>query len=102
MAFSSFSRTLCLNKSQLNGRNKFFDKVRPWIKSDCAVDRLAWVPLKNLPVVGWNVGCLSKILQGLGRIIGYDKMSLRFSSLYALRLLIGTMSVEELHTVVNL
>jgi hypothetical protein len=60
------------------------------------------VPLKNLPVVGWNVGCLSKILQGLGRIIGYDKMSLRFSSLYALRLLIGTMSVEELHTVVNL
>ncbi|KAJ6886263.1 hypothetical protein NC651_026827 [Populus alba x Populus x berolinensis] len=57
---------------------------------------------QNLPVVGWNVGCLSKILQGLGRIIGYDKMSLRFSSLYALRLLIGTMSVEELHTVVNL
>ncbi|KAJ6976609.1 hypothetical protein NC653_028689 [Populus alba x Populus x berolinensis] len=49
----------------------------------------------NLPISGWNVDCLSKILHGIGRVIGHDKISLKFTSLYALRILIGTMSWEE-------
>lgn len=76
--------------------NKFYDEARLWIKSDCVVDRLAQVSLTNLPNIGWNVDCLSKILQGFRRIIGYDKINLKFSSMYTLRLLIGTTSVEEL------
>ena len=66
--------------------NKFYDEARLWIKSDCVVDRLAKVSLTNLPNIGWNFDCLSKILQGFRRIIGYDKINLKFSSLYTLRL----------------
>jgi hypothetical protein len=58
--------------------------------------------VKNLPISGWNVDCLSKILLGIGRVIGYDKISLKFTSLYALRILIGTMSWEVLRTTVTL
>jgi hypothetical protein len=56
----------------------------------------------NLPISGWNVDCLPKILHGIGRVIGHDKISLKFTSLYALRILFGTMSWEVLHTTVTL
>jgi len=46
--------------------------------------------------------CLTKWLQDMGRLIGYDKISLRFSSLYVIRLLIGTQNSDSLHSEVML
>jgi hypothetical protein len=80
----------------------FFTKIRQWLPSDCAADRLAWISITNLPISGWNMACLTKWLQDMGRLIGYDKISLRFSSLYAIGLLIGTQNSDSLHSEVML
>jgi hypothetical protein len=48
------------------------------------------------------MACLTKWLQDIGRLIGYDKISLRLSSLYAIRLLNGTQNSDSLHSKVML
>lgn len=80
----------------------FFTKIRRWLPSDCAADRLAWISIANLPISGWNMACLTNLLQDMGRLIGYDKISQTFSSLYAIRLLIGTQNSDTLHSEVTL
>lgn len=72
------------------------------LPSNCAADRLAWISITNLPISGWNMACLTKWLQDMGRLIGYDKISPRFSSLYAIGLLIGTQNSDSLHSEVML
>lgn len=46
--------------------------------------------------------CLTKWLQDMGRLIGYDKISLRFSLLYVIQLFIGTQNSDSLHSEVML
>lgn len=70
-----------------------FGELRPWKKSDSAVDRLAWISISKLPILGWNPGCLARLLENDGKIVGYDKIILKHLS--SLRLLNG--EVHQVH-----
>jgi len=43
--------------------DKYFDDIRPWLCTDCAIDRLAWISIQRLPIVGWNRNCLATLLK---------------------------------------
>ncbi|KAG6752636.1 hypothetical protein POTOM_042658 [Populus tomentosa] len=48
----------------------------------------------NLPISGWNVDCLSKILHGIGRVIGHDKINYEFIS-YTMNSFLVKLNQEE-------
>ncbi|KAJ7000172.1 hypothetical protein NC653_010828 [Populus alba x Populus x berolinensis] len=75
--------------------DKYFDDIRPCLSTDCAIDRLAWISIQGLPIVGWNINCLATFLTSTGDIIGFDRLGLRRSALVSLRLLLGTRSDED-------
>ena len=68
----------------------FFEEVRPWAETDTTLNRMTWITIKNLPIIGWNCRCLTKILERTGQMIGYDKTTLKHFELSQLRILIGT------------
>ncbi|KAJ6927984.1 hypothetical protein NC651_011867 [Populus alba x Populus x berolinensis] len=82
--------------------DKYFDDIRPWLSTDCAIDRLAWVSIQGLPIVGWNRNCLATLLKSTGDIIGFDHLGLRRSTLVSLRLLLGRRSDEDIRKTIIL
>jgi hypothetical protein len=67
-----------------------FDELRPWTQTDGPNDHLAWVTFSNLPIMALNVTCIKKILHILGRVFGFDRISLLFNTLDTLKFLIAT------------
>jgi hypothetical protein len=82
--------------------DKYFNDIRPWLSADCAIDRLAWISIQGLPIVGWNRNCLATLLRSTGDIIGFDRSGLRCSALVSLRLLLGTRSDEDIRKTIIL
>jgi len=82
--------------------DKYFDDIRPWLSTECAIDRLAWISIQGLPIVGWNRNCLATLLRSTGDIIGFDRLGLRNSALVSLRLLLGTRSEEDIRKTIIL
>lgn len=82
--------------------DKYFDDRRPWLSTDCAIDRLAWISIQGLPIVGWNRNCLATLLRSTGDIIGFDRLGLRRSALVSLRLLLSTRSDEDIRKTIIL
>ncbi|KAJ6926206.1 hypothetical protein NC651_010595 [Populus alba x Populus x berolinensis] len=74
---------------------KYFDDIRPWLSTDCAIDRLTWISIQGLPIVGWNKNCLATFLRSTGDIIGFDRLGLRRSAFISLRLLLGIKRDED-------
>jgi hypothetical protein len=68
----------------------FFEEVRPWVKTDTTLNRMACITITNLPIIGWNCRCLTKILERTVQMIGYDKTTLKHFELSQLQILIGT------------
>jgi hypothetical protein len=89
-------------KADLPYWDKYFDDIRPWLCTDCAIDRLAWIFIQRLPIVGWNRNCLATLLKSTGDIIGFDRLGLRRSALVSLRLLFGTRSDEDIRKTIIL
>jgi len=67
-----------------------FDEFRPWTQTDGPNDRLAWVTVSNLSIMAWNVTCIKKILHMLGKVNGFDRISLLFNTLDTFKFLIAT------------
>ncbi|KAL9377771.1 hypothetical protein Peur_029106 [Populus x canadensis] len=82
--------------------DKYFDDIRPWLSMDCAIDRLAWISIQGLLIVGWNRNYLATLLSSTGDIIGFDRLGLRRSALVSLRLLLGTKSDEDIRKTIIL
>ncbi|KAJ6991602.1 hypothetical protein NC653_019696 [Populus alba x Populus x berolinensis] len=82
--------------------DKYFDDIRPWLSTDCAIDRLAWISIQGLPIVGWNRNCLATLLKSTGDIIGFDRLGLKRSALVSLRLLLSTRSDEDIRKTIIL
>jgi len=82
--------------------DKYFDDIRPWLSADCVIDRLAWISIQGLPIVGWNRNCLATLLRSIGDIIGFDRLGRRRSALVSLRLLLGTRSDEDIRKTIIL
>ncbi|KAG6778967.1 hypothetical protein POTOM_015330 [Populus tomentosa] len=74
---------------------KYFDDIRPWLSTDCAIDRLAWISIQGLPIVGWNRNSLATFLRSTRDIIGFDRLGLRRSAFISLCLLLGIKSDED-------
>ncbi|KAG6785418.1 hypothetical protein POTOM_011149 [Populus tomentosa] len=73
-----------------------FDELRPRTQTDGPNDRLARVTFSNLPIMALNVTCIKKILHILGRVFGFDRISLLFNTLdHTLKSLMATMEDEE-------
>jgi len=68
----------------------FFEEVRPWAETNTTLNWMAWITITNLPIIGWNCRCLTKILERTGQMIGFDKTTLKHFELSQLRILIGT------------
>jgi hypothetical protein len=62
--------------------DKYVDDIKPWLSTDCAIDRLAWISIQGLPIVGWNKKCLTTLLRSTGDIIGFDRLGLDAHPLY--------------------
>ncbi|KAJ7009323.1 hypothetical protein NC653_000092 [Populus alba x Populus x berolinensis] len=62
----------------------------------------AWISIIKLPIVGWKMECIGKMLQGFARLVGFDKTSVQSPALFALRILVGTKNVEILNTVIKM
>ncbi|KAL3609184.1 hypothetical protein D5086_000204 [Populus alba] len=55
----------------------------------------AWISIIKLPIVGWKMECIGKMLHGFGRLVGFDKTSVQSPALFALRILVGTKNVVQ-------
>ncbi|KAJ6879840.1 hypothetical protein NC652_033231 [Populus alba x Populus x berolinensis] len=74
----------------------YFDEVHPWTEEDVTESRLAWISISHLPISGWSLRCISNLLMNHGRVIGFDKTSLKISELHSVKILIGT-HLPEIH-----
>ena len=71
----------------------YFDELRPNIISNGPIDRFAWVEITDLPIICWNASAITKVLSSYGRVIGFDKISYRYSSLGYTNILRGCLGV---------
>ena len=79
----------------------YFDEVRPWTEEDVTESHLAWISISHLPISGWSLRCISNLLMNHGRVIGFDKTSLKISKLHSVKILIGT-HLSEIHDFIDL
>jgi hypothetical protein len=79
----------------------YFDEVRPWTEEDVTESRLAWISISHLPISGWSLRCISNLLMNHGRVIGFDKTSLKISELHSVKIVIGT-HLPEIHDSIDL
>ncbi|KAJ6856256.1 hypothetical protein NC651_037986 [Populus alba x Populus x berolinensis] len=76
-------------------------KVHPWTEEDFTESRLALISISHLPISGWSLRCISNLLMNHGRVIGFDKTSLKISELHSVKILIGT-HLLEIHDSIDL
>lgn len=57
---------------------------------------LARVTVTDLPIMAWSVSCIKKIMLRFGRVIGFDKLSLHFSTLNTLKFHIATQHTKQI------
>jgi hypothetical protein len=79
----------------------YFDEVRPWTEEDVTESHLAWISISHFPISGWSLRCISNLLMNHGRVIGFDKTSLKISKLHNVKILIGT-HLSEIHDSIDL
>ncbi|KAJ6998550.1 hypothetical protein NC653_014655 [Populus alba x Populus x berolinensis] len=90
ISFASYDAMMEAFEKDISTWRIYFDELRPSIISDDPIDRFAWVEITDLPIICWNASAITKVLSSYGRVIGFDKISYRYSSLGYTNILIGT------------
>ena len=73
-----------------------FIRFKSWEQKVKVIDGYVWVSILGLPLVGWNRKCIEAIVEGAGKMVGYDITSVSQGLLIGVKELLNATSFMTL------